>query len=178
MNGTPSGAHFDGCFSIELIHKLTLVDEGQALRTLYIINGLIVYSGLVERLYWEQRSLVAQSFIAGATLTLGERNGARLQYKIAEVMRITRAPRYVEWLMQVDELARTEWNEYDYTRRTGAHAPGDSWIESYLEGMTPLDAWEIEMCAASASETNVSVPALNSTNALRGDRVLRSVFMR
>ncbi|WP_116138399.1 hypothetical protein [Trinickia diaoshuihuensis] len=178
MSGLRPGARFDDRFPVELIHKLTLVDEGQALRTLYVINGVIVYSGLVERLFWEQRSLVAQSFIEGSTLTFSDMGGAGLQYKIADVMRITRAPRYVEWLEQIDALARTQWNEHHYARRTGAHTPGDSWIESYLEGLTPSDAWEIEKRAALAVDGNASALAVSAAHALRRDYALPSVFMR
>lgn len=177
MNGNRSGGCLDRHSAVELIDKLTLEDRGQALKTLYVINGVIVYSGLVQRLFWEQRSLVAESFIEGAMLTFNEGDGRRVQYRIADVMRITRAPRYAKWLEQVDRLAQAQWNEYDYTRKSGAHRPGDSWIEQYLEGLSPFDAWEMEMQAASIwDDASDSVPG--AVNAARCSRMSPSGVMR
>lgn len=166
QSGECSGRHSH----IELIDKLTLDDQGQAVKLLYVINGVIVYSGTVQRLLWEQRSLVAESFIEGATLTLNERNGARFQFRIARVMRITRAPRYASWLEQIDRFAVAQWNEYDYTKKSGANTPGDSWIEPYLDGLSAAEAWEMETRAASIL-TAASSSSCRSADAFRRDRI-------
>ncbi|RDU98757.1 hypothetical protein [Trinickia dinghuensis] len=177
MEGKRSGECLGRHSPVELIDKLTLEDRGQALKTLYVINGVIVYSGLVRRLFWEQRSLVAESFIEGATLTFNERDGSLLHYRIADVMRITRAPRYAAWLEQVDLLAQAQWNEYDYTRKSGAHTPGDSWIEQYLDGLSPFEAWEIEMRAALIWDDAPDL-VLGAVNAARCSRMSPSGVMR
>lgn len=163
--------------AVELIDRLTLEDRGQALKTLYVVDGVIVYSGLVQRLFWEQRALVGASFIEGATLTLDEWDGERTQFRIADVMRIARAPRYAAWLEQVDQLALAQWNERDYTRRSGAHMPGDSWIEPYLEGLSPSQAWEIETQAAS-TWIDATAFTLGGVNVTRCGGISPCGFMR
>lgn len=162
MNCNRWGECSDRYCSVELIDRLTVRRQGQALETLYVIDGVIVYSGLVQRLFWEQRSLVAQSFIEGSTLMLSEENGLCLRYKIVDVMRLARAPRYRVWLEQVDAHALRHWGEHDYTRRSGANMPGDSWIESYLDGLSPSDAWEIEMRAASTEQDALTSVSSNA----------------
>ncbi|WP_206956329.1 hypothetical protein [Trinickia acidisoli] len=149
MNGSHSRGCLDQHSTVELIDKLTLEDQGQLLKTLYVVEGVIVYSGIVQRLFWERRSLAAESFAKGAILKLNERDAACFQYRIAGVTRIMRVPRYAAWLEQVDQFALIQWNEYAYTKRSGAHMPGDSWIEPYLEGLSPAEALAMEMQAAS-----------------------------
>lgn len=177
MDDRQSGRCRDGHRSVELIDKLTLEDQGQALKTLYVVNGVIVYSGLVQRLFWEQRSLVAESFVEGVTITVNGMNDQRYSFRVETVTRITRALRYAAWLEQVDQLALVQWNERDYTKRSGAHTPGDSWIEPYLEGLSPLEAWEIEKQAASVWSDAVPL-ASNTVNGIHRARISPSRVMR
>lgn len=163
--------------AVELIDRLVLEDCGQALKVLYVIDGVVVYSGLVQRLFWEQRALAVKSFSNADVVKLAERNGPNFEFKIARVERITRTPRYALWLAHIDRLALTHWRESDYTRKSGAHKPGDSWIESYLEGLTPVETWEMESNAASILMDS-PVIAGAAAQVFRHDHISPSSLMR
>jgi hypothetical protein len=133
----------------EVVYRLELEHRGQGVTTLYVIDGVIVYSGLVERLRWEQRSLAAREFAVGDSLSF--RDGAEpdglTDCLIAGVERIEHELTYREWLAKVDRLAWEQWGEKGYTANSGANMPGDSWIESYLEGICAERAWGAEVRA-------------------------------
>lgn len=136
--------------SEDVVYRLELQQRGQDLTTLYVINGVIVYSGLVERLRWEQRSLLTGEFSVGDLLALreSEAQAGLIDCPIVGVERIEHELTYKEWLAEVDRLAWAQWGEKDYTANSGANTPGDSWIESYLEGVSAERAWGAEVYAA------------------------------
>ncbi|MFP3275594.1 MAG: hypothetical protein RXR52_32435, partial [Paraburkholderia sp.] len=133
----------------EVVYRLDLEHHGQSVTTLYVIDGVIVYSGLVERLRWEQHSLATREFAVGDSLSF--RDGAEpdglTDCLIVGVQPIEHALTYKEWLAEVDRLAWEQWGEQSYTANSGANMPGDSWIEFYLEGICAERAWGAEVRA-------------------------------
>ncbi|RKP47552.1 hypothetical protein [Trinickia fusca] len=133
-----------------VVFRLELEDQGQRLTTLYVIDGVIVYSGLIQRLVWEQRRLSTTTFSVGDIVELGgdREDGLVLRCAVTHVVRIERLQPYRAWLDEVDRLAREQWGEPHYTAKSGANRPGDSWIEAYLDGCSPAAAWSEEVRAA------------------------------
>jgi hypothetical protein len=129
------------------IHKIELMDRGQDLTTLHVIDGMIVYCGPFQRLIWEGRTLTAKVFAEGDIITFSE-DGRSLAYPVVGVQEVESDLPYQTWLEQIDALAWEQWGERNYTANSGAGKPGDPWIEPYLEGESPLEAWEEEVRAA------------------------------
>ncbi|KVD92946.1 hypothetical protein WS63_07885 [Burkholderia stagnalis] len=129
------------------IYKVELMDRGQDLTTLYVVDGVIVYCGLFQRLIWEGRVLTAKVFEEGDIITFSD-SGRSLVYPVISVEQAERDLTYGAWLEQIDTLAWEQWGERTYTANTGAGKPGDPWIEAYLNGSSPLDAWDEEVSAA------------------------------
>jgi hypothetical protein len=129
------------------IYKFELMDRGQDLTTLHVVDGVIVYCGPFQRLIWEGRSLTAKVFAEGDIITFAE-DGRSLAYPVVCVREIEREMPYQAWLEQIDSLAWEQWGERTYTANSGANNPGDPWIEPYLRGESPAEAWEEEVSAA------------------------------
>ncbi|MEX3960115.1 hypothetical protein [Trinickia sp. EG282A] len=129
------------------IYKIELNDRGQDLTTLHVIDGVIFYCGPFQRLIWEGRALTAKVFSEGDIITFSE-DQRSLSYPVVGVQEVECDLPYRTWLEQIDALAWEQWGERDYTANSGASKPGDPWIEPYLEGESPLEAWEEEVSAA------------------------------
>ncbi|HDR9034247.1 TPA: hypothetical protein QDB07_001716 [Burkholderia vietnamiensis] len=129
------------------MYKVELMDRGQDLTTLHVVDGVIVYCGPFQRLTWEGRALTAKVFEEGDTITFSD-DGRSLEYPVISVEKVERDLPYEAWLERIDALAWGQWGERAYTANTGASKPGDPWIEPYLDGDSPIEAWKQEVCAA------------------------------
>lgn len=146
-----SEAHADSAIGTrrpeDVIYRLELEDRGQDLTTLHVIDGIIVYCGPLQRLNWEGRKLTAKEFAAGNVLVFAD-DGSALNYMVIGVKKIEHELTYKDWLAEVDRLAWEQWSDRDYTAKAGANKPGDPWIEIYLDGESPADAWTEEVSAS------------------------------
>lgn len=137
------------CRSDGKMYKIDLADHGQDLTTLHVVDGMIVHCGPFQRLIWEGRALTAKVFAEGDIITFSE-DGRSLAYPVVRVQEVERDLPYQAWLQQIDALAWEQWGERAYTVNSGANKPGDPWIEPYLEGESPSEAWEEEVSAAAS----------------------------
>ncbi|KVO15126.1 hypothetical protein [Burkholderia ubonensis] len=129
------------------MYKVELMDRGQDLTTLHVVDGVLVYCGPFQRLTWEGRALTAKVFEEGDTISFSD-DGRSLEYPVISVEKVERDLPYEAWLERIDALAWGQWGERAYTANTGAGKPGDPWIEPYLDGNAPIEAWEEEVSAA------------------------------